>query len=156
MKNEINQANLSCGRCIELSRSKFAQKPILPLELCDYGPGELLSLDLFKINKKDFITITCKLLGQILGEKLANKSAEETCRVLENLFLRNGPPLKIITNNGTNFTSRRFKTLMNKYMVEHARCSPHNHSGNGSAEKSVDTLKRMMMKVPTATIGEAS
>merc|ERR1711954_396139 len=36
MKKEINQANLSCGRCIEFSRSKFVQKPILPLELCDY------------------------------------------------------------------------------------------------------------------------
>ena len=41
-------------------------------------------------------------------------------------------------------------------MVEHARCSPHHYSGNGSAEKSVDTLKRMMLKVPKATIAEAS
>merc|ERR1711954_235367 len=141
MKNKINQANLACGRCIEFSRSKFVQKPILPLELLDYGPGELLSCDLFEINKKDFITITCKLSGQILGEKLPNKSAEETCRVLETLFLRNRPPLKIITDDRTNFTSRRFKTLMDKYMVEHARCSPHHHAGNGSAEKSVDPLK---------------
>merc|ERR1711954_114905 len=156
MKNEINQANLSCGCCIEFSRSKFAQKPILPLELCDYRPGELLSADLFKVNKRDYITITCKLSGQIPGEKLANKSAEETCRIMENLFLRNGPPLKVITDNGSNFTSRTFKSLMEKYMVEHARCSPHHHSGNGSAEKSVDTLKRMMLKVPKATIAEAS
>ena len=64
--------------------------------------------------------------------------------------------MKIITDNGTNFTSRRFKTLMDKYMVEHARCSPHHHAGNGSAEKSVDTLKRMLLKVPSATIEEAS
>ena len=50
MKNEINQANLSCGRCIEFSRSKFAQKPILPIELCDFNPGKLLSMDLFEVN----------------------------------------------------------------------------------------------------------
>merc|ERR1711954_427781 len=118
MKNKINQANLSCGRCIEFSRSKFAQKPILPLELLDYGPGELLSCDLFEIDKKDFLTVTCKLSGQILGEKLKNKYAKETCRALENLFLKMGPPLKSISDNGTNFTSRRFKSLMNKYMIE--------------------------------------
>ena len=58
MKNEINQANLSCGRCIEFSRSKFAQNPILPIKLCNFGPGKLLSLDLFEVNKKDYITIT--------------------------------------------------------------------------------------------------
>ena len=100
--------------------------------------------------------MTCKLSGQILGEKLKNKSAEETCRALENLFLKMGPPLKIISDNGTNFTSRRFKSLMDKYMIEHARCSPHHHAGNGAAEKSVDTLKRMLKKVPTATVEEAS
>ena len=75
---------------------------------------------------------------------------------MENLFLRNGPPLKVVTDNGCNFTSRRFQSLMQKYGVEHARCSPHHHSGNGSAEKSVDTLKRMMLKVPKANIAEAS
>ena len=48
MKNEINQANLSCGRCIDFSRSKFAQKPILPIKLCEYGLGKLLSLDVFE------------------------------------------------------------------------------------------------------------
>ena len=115
-----------------------------------------MSCDLFEIDKKDFLTVTCKLSGQILGEKLKNKSAEETCRALENLFLKMGPPLKIISDNGTNFTSRRFKSLMNKYMIEHARCSPHHHAGNRAAEKSVDTLKRMLMKVPTATVEEAS
>ena len=156
MKNEINQSNLSCGRCIEFSRSKFAQKPILPLELLDYGPGELLSCDLFEIDKKDFLTVTCKLSGQILGEKLKNKSAEETCRALENLFLKMGPPLKIISDNGTNFKSRRFKALMDKYMIEHARCSPHHHAGNGAAEKSIDMLKRMLLKAPSTTAEEAS
>merc|ERR1711954_371449 len=65
MKNEMKQANLSCGRCIEFSRSKFAQKSILPIELCNYGPGKLLSLDLFEVNKKDYITITCKLSHKI-------------------------------------------------------------------------------------------
>ena len=53
MKNEINQANLSYGHCIKFSRSKFAQKPILPIELWDFSPGELLSLDLFEVNKTD-------------------------------------------------------------------------------------------------------
>ena len=73
LKNEIHQHNMACGRCLEFSRSKFAQKPTLPLELCEYGPGELLNLDLSEVNKKDYISTTCKLSGLILGEKLPNK-----------------------------------------------------------------------------------
>ena len=141
---------MASGRCLEFSRSKFAQKPALPLELCEYGPGELLNLDLFEVNKKDYITTTCKLSGLILGEKLPNKSADETCKTVEGLFLRNSPPLKVVTDNGANFTSKKFQAVMEKYGVQHARCSPHHHQGNGVAEKSVDTLKHMLLKVAEA------
>ena len=87
---------------------------MLPLELCEYGPGELLNMNLYELDKKDFLTTTCKLSGLILGKNVANKSAEETCKKVESLFLRNGPPLKLITDNGTNFTSKKFKALIEK------------------------------------------
>ena len=44
---------------------------------------------------------------------------------------------------------------MSKYSVEHTKCTPHHHQGNGIAEKSVNTLKRMIQKVPKASIAEA-
>ena len=87
------------------------------MELCYYAPGKLLNLDLFEVNKKDYISTPCKLSGLILGEKLPNKSAEETCKVVEGLFLRNGPPLKVVTDNRANFTSKKFQSLMEKYGV---------------------------------------
>ena len=63
-----------------------------------------------------------------------------------------GPLLKVVTDNGANFTSKKFQALMEKYRVEHARCSHHHHQGNGVAEKRVDTLKRMLLKVPKAPV----
>ena len=57
-------------------------------------------------------------------------------------------------DNGWNFTSKKF-TSLEKYGVEHTKCSPHHHQGNEIAKKSVDTLKRVMQKVPTATVEEA-
>ena len=63
--------------------------------------------------------------------------------------------MKVVTDNGTNFTSKKFQSLMERYGVEHACCSLHHHQGNGLAEKSVDTLKRMLLKVPKASIAEA-
>ena len=90
-------------------------------------------MDLFQIGTKDFLTTTCKLSGLILGEQLANKSADETCRKVEALFMQVGPPIKLIIDNCANFTSKKFTALMSKYGVEHAKCSPHHHQGNGIA-----------------------
>ena len=57
-------------------------------------------------------------------------------------------------DNGWNFTSKKF-TSLEKYGVEHTKCSPHHHQGNEIAKKSVDTLKCVMQKVPTPTVEEA-
>ena len=61
-----------------------------------------------------------------------------------------------MTDKGANFTSKKFLALMEKYEVEHTRCSPHHHQGNGLAEKSIDTLNRMLQKVPRASVAEAN
>ena len=58
--------------------------------------------------------------------------------------MRIGPPIKLVTNNGANFTSKKLTALMSKYSVEHAKCSPHHHQGNGFAKKAVDILKRLL------------
>ena len=115
LHKEIQQSNRSCGKCIEFSRATFQQHPVLPIELCEYSPGEYMNMDLFKISKKDYLTITDKLSDLILGEKLKNKNAKETCRVVEALFLKVGPPSKLITDNGCNFTGNKLRILMKKY-----------------------------------------
>ena len=74
-----------------------------------------MNMDLFKISKKGYLTITDKLSDLILGEKLKNKNAKETCRVVEALFLKVGPPSKLITDNGCNFTGNKLRILMKKY-----------------------------------------
>ena len=68
------------------------------------------------------------------GRMITNKSADKTCRKVEALFMRVGPPIQLVTDNGANFTSKKFTALMIKYGVEHAKCSPHHHQGNGLAK----------------------
>ena len=53
----------------EFSTSKFQQMPVLPIELCEYSPGEYMNMDLFKIKKKDFLPCTDKLSRLILGRE---------------------------------------------------------------------------------------
>lgn len=51
-------------------------------------------------------------------------------------------PSKLMTDNGTNFTSKAFLKLMKKYGITHVKCAPHYHEGDGASEKSFETLKR--------------
>lgn len=67
-------------------------------------------MDLFKVNKKNFITTTCQLFGLKVGEPMNNTSAEEAVCVLESLFLKVLPPSKIV---------EAFVNLMTKYGIVH-------------------------------------
>ena len=82
---------------------------------------------------------------------MKNKTAEETSRAMEEVFLTLGPPTTIRTDNGKNFTSSRFTKLMQKYEIHHEKCSTNYHQANGAAEKSMDNLKRMIKKVGKKT-----
>ena len=95
-----------------------------PIELCEYSPGEYITMDLFELNRKYFIRITDKISGLMVGKKQKNKSAEEMVRCLEHLFLMVGPPSKIVKENSTNFTNQKFKKLMEKYDISHAKSAP--------------------------------
>ena len=147
MKNELEHRNRACSNCMIEKRAKNPDKPVLPVDLLEYSPGKYLTSDLFELDKKTYITVTDRLSGLILGYRLKDKSAEETTKAMEDIFLKLGPPTTVHTYNGTNFTSSRFAKLMEKYSIHNTTCSPEYHQGNAAAEKSVDTLKRMKKKV---------
>ena len=145
-ENELEQRNRACSSCAVEKRAKNPDKPILPVDLLEYSPGEYLTSDLFEIEKKIFITVTDRLSGLILGDRVEDKSAAETTKALESIFIKLGPPSHMRTDNCTNFSSEKFAKLMQKYGIHHTSCSPEYHQGNGAAEKSVDTLKKMLRK----------
>ena len=67
IKNKLEHRNKACSNCLIEKRSKNAEKPVLPIELLEFSPGEYLTSDRFELDKFKYITITDKLLGLILG-----------------------------------------------------------------------------------------
>ena len=146
IKNELEFRNRACSSCAIDKRAKNPDKPVLPVDLLEYSPGEYMTSNIFEIEKKIFITVTDRLSGLILGDRLKDKSAAETTKALESIFVKLGPPGHMRTDNGTNYLSEKFAKLMDKYGIHHTSCSPEYHQGNGAAEKAVDTLKKMLRK----------
>ncbi|CAI5452725.1 unnamed protein product [Caenorhabditis angaria] len=74
-------------------------------------------------------------------------SASSTVSLLSSIFARNGIPETIVSDNGTQFTSKLFADFCAENGVEHIRTPPFHPQSNGQAERFVDTLKRGLRKL---------
>lgn len=66
---------------------------------------------------------------------------------MRSLCARYGLPEVIVSDNGTQFTSGLFKTVCDKNGIKHILTPPCHSQSNGQAERSVDTLKRALLKL---------
>lgn len=65
---------------------------------------------------------------------------------MKSMFARHGIPYEVRSDNGPQYTSREFKDFSRSWCFEHKTSSPYNPQGNGLAEKTVQTVKRMLEK----------
>ena len=105
-----------------------------------------LQSDLFEIDQKNWISITIRLSGLIIGEETRNKSPDETVRVLTKIANKIGIPHTIKTDNGMNYTSGGLTKFFEKMGIKHITGSPYYHEEKGQVEKSVNTLKRTILR----------
>ena len=65
---------------------------------------------------------------------------------LHELFARYSVVDTIVSDNGTQFTSKEFEHFCATFQVEHIRIPPCHPRSNGQAERFVDTIKRALKK----------
>lgn len=77
--------------------------------------------------------------------KQATTSATINC--LREIFSRFGVPRTIVSDNGTQFTSREFATFVEQNNISHVRTAPFHPQSNGAAERAVRTVKDGLRKM---------
>ncbi|XP_065942084.1 uncharacterized protein [Magallana gigas] len=78
--------------------------------------------------------------------KLKNNRSKTVIIHMKSMFARHGIPYEVQSDNSPQYTSKEFKDFSRSWCFEHKTSSPYNPQGNGHAEKTVQTVKRMLEK----------
>ena len=91
----------------------------------------------------EYIIVFIDLFSSWVEAKpLKSTSAEELCRVFFELIIsRHGCPIKILTDNGSNMTSKAFNKICRQFNIEHIESTSYHHEANGKSEKFIQYLE---------------
>ena len=69
-------------------------------------------------------------------------TSSKTISVLREMFARYGLPRQLVSDNGPQFTSGKFKQFLHANGIKHITTAPYHPSSNGAAERLVQTVKQ--------------
>ncbi|XP_046406357.1 uncharacterized protein K02A2.6-like [Ischnura elegans] len=75
-------------------------------------------------------------------------SSKTTIANLRSWFATHGLPDEIVTDNGPAFRSEEMSDFVHKNGISHYKTPPYNPASNGLAERMVQTVKRLLLKLP--------
>jgi transposase InsO family protein len=71
-------------------------------------------------------------------------TSTKTTEVLRSIFSPNGIPAQIVSDNGSQFSSDEFATLMKRNGIKHFKFAPCHPATNGLAIRFIQTFKNSM------------
>ena len=97
---------------------------------------------------KYIASFVCVYSGWIEAWPLPDKSADSVVNVLIERFIpRHSTPMKIITDNGTEFVNRAFEETLRRLNIKHVKTSFYHPQGNAKVERSHRTLHDRLSKM---------
>ena len=144
MNAEIKEMIASCETCRKFDVSQ--QKETLQSHELSSRPWEKVAVDLFSYEARDFLITVDYFSNYWELDKLTSTTGAQVIRKLKNHFARHGCPDKVISDNGTQFTSQEFSRFAESWEFKHITSSPYNSKSNGKVESAVKAAKRILRK----------
>ena len=142
-------------RCDSCQRvGKPAPSNEMPLQIQVFiEPFEKCALDFFgPINpsskKKKYILVCTDYVIKWVEAKALHFANEKSAInfLFEDIFTRFGVPREIVTDQGSQFTSRTVKDLVENYNIKHRKSTPYHPQANGQVESTNKVIEGILTK----------
>ena len=143
MSKDIAMVVASCPTC-EKYRREHTQ-PLLPTPTPEF-PWQRVASDLFEWQGENYLLIVDYFSRWIEISHLNKLTSQAVINSCKSIFARLGIPEVLQTDNGTQYSSREFARFAEYYGFTHLTSSPLHPSGNGEAERAVQTIKNLLRK----------
>ena len=152
MRAEIKEYCKACEACIANTTSQL-RTYLHPHELAN-APFEVIGIDFLgpiqpmSTNGNKYIMVMTDYFSKwVEAAALPNQKAETTAECLhKHIIQRHGPPKAIVTDRGSNFTSKLFRALCKNFNVKQKLTTAYNPASNGETERYNRTLTTMLRK----------
>lgn len=138
---EVERIVRECGECADSDKSLKTMRPkLLPME-CPVMVWDLLAVDFVGPvqsgnGESKFIIVLIDYFSKWVELEIVEKAdADTVVKFLSNVFLREGLPKRLISDNGTHFTASKVETFLKRNGIQHNKTSVYHPSGNGAVER---------------------
>ena len=123
---------------------------MIPSSLHILQPNELVHLDYMEINGQDILVLKCKGTGWNWARMTPNKTSETTVKMFERYMMTFDRPRIVVTDHGPAF-SNNFIEFLHANHIEHHYSSYYRPRSNAPAERTVRSIKDVLLKIPNFT-----
>ena len=141
---DIEHLVRNCESC-QTHQPKQQAEPTIHHEIPPI-PWTKLGSDLFQVGNRHFLLIVDYFTKFPIVRELTNTSSAEVAKEFRYLCGILGRPSIIISDNGPQYTGASFKRFISEWDINHTTSSPHYPQSNGLAERTVGTVKHIIIK----------
>ena len=145
MNGQISDLIANCSSCLK-HRKNNVKEPLIQHEVPD-RPWQKIACDLFTLGGKDYLlTVDYYSKWVEIGFLRDSTVSSEVITQLKSTFARYGIPDEVVSDNGPQFSSRKFKQFAESWEFKHTTTSPKHPQANGQVENAIGTTKSVLKK----------
>lgn len=144
MSRDIENAVRRCAACSQ-RQPRPTREPLLPHHIPD-RPWAKVGSDIFQYGNKYFMLLVDYFSNFIEVNPLKSIGSKAVIAAMKDQFARHGVPSELVTDNGPAYASKEFANFKNNWGFHHITTSPNYPQSNGRSERSVRTIKNILIK----------
>lgn len=144
VSQDVEKFVINCDLCNKFATRKANCKPQKWTDTVH--PMERIHIDHFMLNGSNYLIIADDYSGWVDIQKNSSVSTRCVLHSLRIFFATFGLPKKIVSDNGSSFTSEQFRSFCVANSIEHILTPPYHPMSNGLAERAVGIAKQNLKK----------